>query len=454
MALTIHQEPTSPNIANSDLLYVITSTQVSQPQFQYVCDIKDANDNLIQRIKQQPNPSNRGVFNLSQIMVNSIGETDTIWNITTATTQSTCAKDFKVYFGEEYGTSVSSSITLYNGQGSSGAPATTSSLNYYFNLDGFLNPQQLVNWNWNSGSFLNYEAPSTNNTFSHQNGLTFFTTQSVRRGDYHTISFLNGNVAGDAPQTGSAQDVYAMEYKAYDATGSLVDTFTFYNTAGPRDSSADNWTTFNAYLNQDETTRIIHWPVGPQNFFDATYAITESAVMYDVIFYGQNFLGDVNDNAIWGSYRFNIVDEDCAYEGVRFAWKNQFGVWDYYTFNLAESRVSNVSRLNYEKTFVDYSTTGTIVSYDNTRRGNTNFYNDITKNRTANSDWLNQTDADLVRELFFSTNVFVFQPQTGEWWPVVITNASITEKTNPRNQKLFQYTAEYQYSNTQQDRLY
>lgn len=454
MAITIHQYPTSPNLANNDLLYTLTSTQVAQPQFQYVCDIKDASNTLIQRIKQQPNPSGKAVFNLGQIIVNSIGETDNIWNITSATTQSSCAKDFKVYFGEEYGTSVSSSITLYNGQGGSGAPSATSSLEYYFNLDGFLNPQQKVNWNWSSGSKLDYEPTTASATFSHSNGLTALpTTQSIRRGDYHTISFLNGQVCGEAPTAlGEAQDVFAYRINKYDIDGNEVGNNGFYNIAGPRSSSSQNWAS--VYNNQDENTRVIHFPAGPQNFDDAGYPIEDNVVYYTLTFFGADGGTGINENGIWGQYRFNITDANCGYEGVRFAWKNQYGVWDYWTFGLAESRVSNIERLNYEQTFVDYSTTSNSVSYNNNRRGNVNFDNKITKVRTANTDWLTQTEADNLRELFFSTNVFVFQPNSAEWWPVVINNASITEKTNPRSQKLFQYTAEYVYSNTQQDRLY
>jgi len=450
MAITINQEPTSPNLANHDLLFQVSSNQVSQPQFQYVCDIKDTNDNLIQRVKQQANPNGDAVFNLSQIIVNDLGVADKVWE-TQISSPNTASAEYKVYFGEEYGTSVSSSITLYDGAGSTGAPNTTGS-QYYFMLDGVLNPQQLNDWNWQSGSKLDYEYPSQTGSYSHQNGLTLFNTASVRWGDYHTISFLNGNVIGDSPSTTQAQDVYAYKVYQYDSTGTLVNTDTFYNEHTCRGgATTQTWTQFSNYLNQDESTKITHFGVGPQNFDDATYALTSSTAYYDVEFYGQLNLNAINESGSWGRYRFIIEPQPCGYDGVRFAWKNIYGMWDYYNFTLAEARVSNVSRLNYEQSFVDYST-GASVPYDNTRRGNTNFYNDITKARTAESDWLTQDEADNIRELFFSTDVYVQHPTLG-YLPVVITDASITEKTNPRTQKLFKYTANYQYANRQQARL-
>ena len=88
MATTLQQYPTSPNMVNNNLVYEVTSTQVLQPQFQYVVDIKDESDTLIQRVKQQPNPSSKGVFDIGQILPSSLGPTDKSWKATTPQTNS------------------------------------------------------------------------------------------------------------------------------------------------------------------------------------------------------------------------------------------------------------------------------------------------------------------------------------------------------------------------------
>ena len=64
MAITLQQYPTSPNMVNNTLVYTCTSTQVTQPQYQFVVDIEDESGALIQRVKQQPNPSSKGVFDI------------------------------------------------------------------------------------------------------------------------------------------------------------------------------------------------------------------------------------------------------------------------------------------------------------------------------------------------------------------------------------------------------
>jgi len=452
MAITITQEPTSPNIANNNLVYTCTSTQVTQPQFQFVVDIKDESGTLIQRVKQQPNPSSKGVFDFGNIIPSQLGPTDTIWDTTTVAANTACSNDFKVYFGEEYGTSVSSSVTLYDGAGAPGAPDVTGSL-YYTMVDGVVNPEDLLNWNWNSGSKYQEEDPLDDVTFTHQFGLTNFNTSSVREDDYHTISLLRGNLNGEANSSTSAQDVFAAIYRQYDATGSLLSSDTIYDTTtGLRTTSTQDWAT--VYNLQDETTRLVHWPAGPQNMDDAGITLDPNLAYYTITFTAQGTDRLPNDSGIWGEYRFNITDRNCGYDGIRFAWKNEYGVWDYYNFGLAESTQSNVSRQEYKQSFVNFSSTGTTVTYDKQRRGKNNYYNDVQKIRTANTDYLTQTEADILRELFFSTDVYVANGRySGEFFPVVILNASITEKTNPRSQKLFRYTVEYQYANEVRPRL-
>jgi len=449
MAISLNQYPTSPNMVNNNLVYSCTSTQVTQPQFQFVVDIKDESDVLIQRIKQQPNPSSKGVFDIGNIMPTQLGPTDEAWKTTTPQANSFSGGDFNIYFGEEYGTSTSSSVTLYNGADVVGDPGVTIPTQINFLLDGFANPNDLIDWNWNSGSKYEEEDPGDDVTFTHQFGLTDYDVNSVRLGDYHTISLLRGNLGGNGDDDTSAQDVFAATYRQYDSSGALLDTDILYDTfTGLRTLQSQFWS--DVYTLQDESTRLVHYPAGPQNLEDVGVPILGDTAYYTVTFNAQATDTFVNENGVWGEYRFDITTANCGYDGVRFAYKNQYGVWDYYNFALAETTVDGVERQEYKQTFVDYSNTDNDVAYDRARRGKNNYYNNVTKQRTANTDYLTQVDADNLRELFFSTDVYV-QDGTA-FLPVVINNVSVTEKTNPRSQKLFRFTAEYQYANGQRSR--
>ena len=126
-------------------------------------------------------------------------------------------------------------------------------------------------------------------------------------------------------------------------------------------------------------------------------------------------------------------------------------VWDYYTFTLQSDSSFDIERNSYGKTFVDYSTTSTTVAYNRERRGTTQFYNGLTQVKTANSNWLTQAEADWLRELFFSANVY--QQIDGDFFPIAITSANMVEKTNPRTQRTFQYTIEFQPANQLRPRI-
>lgn len=460
MAILISQQATSPNLANNNLVYEVTSSLFANPQYQYICDIKSGST-LIQRIKQQPNPSGFGVFDIGTIVSSNVGPTDQVWTILTPQTQTTTAKQFQILFGEEYGTSVSSSVQIYNGivnnTTASVAPAKSGS-DYYYNLDGTLDPNDKINWNWPSSSkYVNQEINDL--TFNYQFGLTDMpATQSVRIYDWATISFLNGNLNGAANSASYAQDIYAMVVNQYDATGSLLIQNVYHNVStgadngGPRLNSTQIWA--QVYTSQSAETRLIHFPVGPENINNGP-GLEFGLAYYDVIFHEQATDATINPDGIYGKYRFEIVDASCGYDGARFAWKNKYGVWDYYTFPLAQTTLNNIDRQTFTQTFVDFSTTNTTVPYNKSRRGQTQFLNKITKNRTAETDWIDQETADVMLELFYSTDVYI-QDETvfsNVWYPVVVTNATLTEKTNPRTQKLFKYTLGYQLANDTQNRL-
>jgi hypothetical protein len=450
MAITLRQNPTSPNIGNSNLLNAVTSNSSSNAQYRFVVDVKDDNGDLLQRLKQQPNPSNTGIFDVGNIIPTYLGNTDRVWDITTPTANTFCGKDFQIKFGEEWAFNTTGSVVLFNGiEDAAGNPAVSGS-DYIFILNGVLDPNDQVNWNWNSGSKYHEEDPIDDVVFSHQFGLTAFDVNKVKSGDFHTISLLRGNTNGDSNVVDtSAQDVFAATYRQYDATGSLLDTDVLYDTfTGLRTSQVERWS--DVYLNQDETTRLVHWPAGPQNIEDAGVPILADTSYYTITFNAQATDTFVNEDGVWGEYRFNITEGDCDYPGVRFAWKNEYGVWDYFNFNLAESTTSNVTRESYKQSFVNYSAPNQ-APYRKERRGESQYVNQVSKTRSAQSDYLSQTEADNLRELFYSTEVYI---QDGtQFLPVVITNATLTEKTNPRSQKLFTYNVEYKMANDTRSRV-
>lgn len=442
MAITIEQSPTTPNMANASLIYQVSSNQTTQPQFQYVLDIQNASRTVLQRIKQQPNPSSVGVFDVGSILTNYVG-IDEVWKTAEFATSSFSSKQFWVAFGEEYGTSVSSSVILYNGSGVAGAPAKSGSVALTA-INGLVEPNAGY-WNFPSQSYYIDTTVSTAGTFNYQHALTNAPiTQSIQDGEYATISLINGNFSGS---TTAAQDIYLVDIRVYNATGSEIDQFDLTNITsnggGPRTNISTLWSAVAG--SQTAGTRLLTVGVGPQNLSNGGNSLPSDWAYYTATAYGQLSASTVNPSGSYASLKFVKNSPECISDGVRFTWKNEFGVWDYYTARLAVNSSVQIERNSYQQSQVNFSNASGTLPYNISRRGTEQFSNKLNQSFNVTTDILNQEEADWLRELFFSTQVFV---QEGtNFVPVVISNAEVVEKTNPRSQKIFQYAFDYQYAN-------
>jgi len=467
--INITQYPGQLNLANSDLIWEITSALTGSPQYQFVCALQDGCGNVLTTIKQQPNPSGKGVFNLGRIVKQYLDYDYTTLTIDQAYTtpfnkNSQTAKFFKVAFGEEYGATLSSSVTPYSGVGTNtGSAAYTGSTNYYYWINGTLDPDY-GSWNWNTSSFYSPEPTPNTGTFSKNVALTDAPrTQYIQSTDYASISVLNGNLTGG---TTTAQDIAWAEYTVY-TNGTASNNFyenvniappnTIYS-GGPRvNSITQAWsdvasvqTCANQSGSQTSGSLLIHIGVGPKNL--AFPEFTGSWDYYTVKLHPQSTgsYPGFNLNATWDTFTFIRQDAYCGYPGVRFAFINNYGVWDYFNFTLQNNKTTTLEKGTYKKNFVNYSTNGNSVDYNRLRRGTDTFYTNINENYQISSDWLTQEQADWLETLFYSPSVMV---QDGDTWnPIVINDSTFVSKSNPRTQKNFQYIINYTLSNNKRSR--
>jgi hypothetical protein len=190
----------------------------------------------------------------------------------------------------------------------------------------------------------------------------------------------------------------------------------------------------------------------------------------------------------WSGYGELADCVDCGYQRRQFMWKNKYGVLDYFTFTKAITITNDIERQQYNQSFLNYGTSTSVIPFDKSRRGTTQYYNKITQRYIVESDWMTQTEADYIKEMFFSTAVFLLDKQNSDairtqnlptteyvdvntsdynyplaqhrkttpsavpffqvqQVPIVITNAQLVEKTNPRTQKLYKVSAEFVYAN-------
>jgi hypothetical protein len=375
------------------------------------------------------------------------------------------AKFFKVAFGEQYGTSVSSSVSVYNGivNNVTGSPAQTGSTPYYYLINGIVDPNS-GDWNWNTSSYYSPQPTPSSASFTKNVALTDAPrSQSANVTDYLTVALLNGALNGS---TSSAQDIYAIKYDVY-YTGSLIFTSSAYNVGsglsasfgGPRTASTQLWssvaTVQTCSINsgsQSSGSLLIYSGIGPANLTaDGAYNFSTSPWdSYVVKFCAQSGSNQINNNGVWDTFTITKSDGNCGYAGVRFAWINDYGVWDWFTFTLASDKVTNMERSKYRANFVPYNTSTTTAPYNIKRRGESYFDINLDEIFTANSDFLTQEQADWVQGLFYSPNVYIQEGST--MIPIIILDNNFASKTNPRTQKNFQYQVTFALANSKRSR--
>ena len=392
MAVTINQQPTYPNVTKTNLLYVVASNAVTESQYQYVMDVVSGSQTT--RIKQYPNPSAVAVFDVSRVLNDYLESRTDVFTITSSVDYGSGKGTFDIKFGEEYGTSPSSSVTLYDGNGTPGNPAVTGT--------------QAVVWGGtidvNNGSGYNWDDVYSENIF-----LTSYPNSQSPSSDF------NYKKVG-------VEDYGILSYKGDDVQSTITATLKTFG--------GSTIATIDLKGSVDNVGTII--PSHPRNLLDA--GITQTQL----------------DNTDWyvievatNSFYFKIDRDTCNYDRANFLFLNKQGVWDTHGISLPKRKNPNINREIITKPFVNYSSA--LSQYDNKRRGSDVYDVSLEDDYVIATQYLTQGEAQWLSEMLESTEVYL---QEGNLFiPIVITNSSYTHNTNKRSQKAFQYEIQYKYAN-------
>jgi hypothetical protein len=153
-------------------------------------------------------------------------------------------------------------------------------------------------------------------------------------------------------------------------------------------------------------------------------------------------------------YMFEIASENncnaTRFDEYTLAWKNKYGVWDYYMFDGEHTDVRNYTREDdYERIAGDYAGASfTINSYE---RGKVQKIEGV-KQTTINTRYITDEYNDYFNGLLMSNEVVLLSPvKKGDDdvkqvpIPVNIVDTSITYKTNSKD-KLVQYSFTFEYA--------
>ena len=323
--------------------------------------------------------------------------------------------------GEPNNETTSISYKIFNGVLQYDDVLTLTGNDYGYNIDNFF-----LNDTSSPGKFLS-NAP---------------TTQYARLTDYGTFPFFNFLPAG------SVDRVYRLRFKYYNSAGAYLsgeDINTGWSNGG---ATNNTFWIFN---------KLMYCGVFPGNLRNWS-SIFATAITNDLSFYTV-----VAEDATSGAagevseiYRINIIcPNERGYEGIRLTWLNQWGVWDYYTFNMKSTRALTTNRTSYTQLGGTWNeSTFKVAGY---KGGKKNFRVNSTEKITLNTDFVTEAEGVWFEELINSTEVYIlngfdstevapYPTITNKYVePVVLTTSSYVKKTIA-NDKIMQYTIEIEKS--------
>jgi hypothetical protein len=504
MAVTILNQPTTPNVTGTSLVYSLSGSEQNEPQFRYITDIyySGSTDRLTRLF------TNKNLYGNTNINVASIlGDyLDYDYNWKTVGEENTnSSKTFNIEFGEQYAASVTGPVTDYSASvsssiqvflgsiqypsvasydtGSNTITLQSSSINYnslenlYNDVgrysDGTLSNSPNLNnapvsskyrqednfaygsqwwWKqlWVSSSTPFYSAqPTSLNDYTTEHYLTPFTMDS------RFVLFNDNNERiwyGDIVDNPTAAYPNPLVYSIGTGLANLAGAtnlapYTASLGTGPLSASISssnqwNWYVVTSYPGNAEAGTI-HFYYNEDKGADNLISISTGST--------SDFLGRWGDDvpplkpSLWAN---KYYPTNCNNEKTRFAFINSFGVWDYYNVYMPTRRVTNINKQFYEVGNVKLNQS--VTNYNVSDRGTTQYFTDYSDQFEITTETVDSQESQWLKELFTSPEVYI---QSGSnFIPVNILNTSETISNDTARNKNYRYTITYQYSNNREPR--
>lgn len=360
MAITIQSEPTDIAPVYSDVTYVVSSNNYTQPNFRFIAVVKNGAGTTLAKLKVPIlyGSTDKGVINLSRILRDYV-----TYDFTLNTLQpTTCLNSYITYsveFGEEYGTTPAEYLTL-----------TTDSGKYAWN-----------------GLYSIYDSQAVTDYIMDDAAAKFLTrvrTRRVSRAQYDYLYFL------------ASVDTKAFHVIAYDAAGTQVASSEITNTVDAANSTEYMGRVAAGVINLNSIAQ------GQLISGTAGSIVPLSAAYYTI---------HAHDNAappdpVSEYYRFDIV-EDCSKWTERYLmFQNSLGGFETVRCSMMNRDSYEVDRKQFKRN--NYSLVGgTQWLNDSTKHGITTYSSTKTKKVILNTNFLNEAEFEWLHELISSPVVFL-----------------------------------------------
>lgn len=289
----------------------------------------------------------------------------------------------------------------------------------YFAVDGY--------WQYFNGSTYITGSHIKSDTYKYIDGYSIFQepiSQSIWEKTPHWPLMTDGPATQSSFDfNGGTQGVFVGDY----GYGSSPDRIVYTSIYGSFDyflSSSD-----------DTSEQVDDYPIGQtQSGFPFTGSLDTFTVQaYD----GVTPLGT--------PITFNLTCNQ-KYPNIRIKWKNRYGQFDWFNFNMVNTKQFNVSRSVYQPQIGSWG--GSSLSYNRYDSNNLNYLVDTKENIQVNTDWVDEAYNEIFKQLLVSDEIYwVWDEENNYVRPLTIATSNLTFKTGVVN-KVIQYSFEFAYGQT------
>jgi hypothetical protein len=137
--------------------------------------------------------------------------------------------------------------------------------------------------------------------------------------------------------------------------------------------------------------------------------------------------------------------EECKkkYPNVRIKWKNRYGQFDYFNFNMISREGFNVTTRTYQPQIGSWN--GTTFGYNGYDSSKLNYVSDSSQTLSVNTDWVSEDYNEIFKQLLVSDEIYwVYDEGNDKLRPITIRTESVIFKTGAVD-KLIQYTFDFEW---------
>ena len=289
----------------------------------------------------------------------------------------------------------------------------------FFKGDGY--------WQYFNGTIYVTGSHAQTNTFKYIDGYSIFQepiSQSIWEKTPHWPLMTDGPATQSSFDfNGGTQGVYVGDYGYGSSADRILYTSIYGNYEYLLTSSLSSSGQIDAYpIGQSETT------------FPFTGALDTFTVQ---AYNGLTPLGT--------PIRFNLTCNQ-KYPNIRIKWKNRYGQFDWFNFNMINTKKFDVSRQVYQPQIGTWG--GSNLSYNRYDSNNLNYLVDTKENIQVNTDWVDEAYNEIFKQLLVSDEIYwVWDEENNYVRPLTIATSNLVFKTGVVD-KVIQYSFEFAYGQT------